>query len=61
MNIEMLTAIVVFGVLLAIALIGLTISNRQAERMADHLRPRDRVTPGESLGTDKDRFPPIPS
>ncbi|WP_103336317.1 hypothetical protein [Pseudotabrizicola formosa] len=41
MNIEMLTAIVVFGLLLAIALVGLTMSIRETNQRADTLRPRD--------------------
>ncbi|RGP37490.1 hypothetical protein D1012_09765 [Pseudotabrizicola alkalilacus] len=61
MNVEMLTAVVVFGSLLGIALVGLTLSNREAERLADRLHRRDRMASGESVRADKDKFPPIPS
>lgn len=67
MNIEMLTAVVVFGGLLAIAIVGLTLSNRQAERGVDHLRPRPLtghpadVTAPERNRADQEKFPPIPS
>jgi len=61
MNVEMLTAVVVFGSLLGIALVGLTLSNREAERLADRLHRRDRMASGENVRADKDKFPPIPS